>query len=109
MTTYTTSNGCNMLECYPLNWRIEKTYAIECENNPDFYVIDIGSLADMWQATLIPETMILSFCSLHYSKDEVYRFKVRSIEQASELVLSFAEGMNQLESLEGTIYKVKSL
>jgi hypothetical protein len=93
-----------MLQCYPLNWEICKTYAIECGPNPEFYIINVGSIDDMWQATLIPETMILSFCSVHYSNNEVYRFKVDSFAQASELVLKFAEGMGRIDDLVGTIY-----
>lgn len=94
-----------MLKCYPLNWRVEKKYYDGTrEMNPDFYVINIGGLADMWQAGLDPDTMIVSFCSMHYSTNEVYRFKVETIEEASEMVLKFAKGMGILESLEGTIY-----
>ncbi len=104
INTFLTGNGIKMLRCYPLNWRIGKTYVIDTDPNPIFYVIDIGSISDMWQATLIPETMIVSFTSLHYSLDEVYRFKVDSIEEGSNLVLKFAMGMNQLEHLKGTIY-----
>lgn len=110
MKIFITPNNILMLECKPLNWRIEKKYAIECDPNPIFYVIDVGTLSDLWQCTLIPETMILSFCSYHYSKEEIYRFKVESIEEASEWVLKFAEGMgfvndiNIYEELKETIY-----
>lgn len=93
-----------MLKCSPLNWEICKTYAIERDPNPEFYIINVGSLSDMWQCSLIPETMICSFTSVHYSNHEVYRFKVESIEEASELVLKFAKGMNQVENLMPTIY-----
>lgn len=101
---FTTTNGVLMLRCHPLNWRIEKTYAIARDPNPEFFVINIGSLDEMWQATLIPETMILSFCSVAYSADEVYRFQVDFIEEASEMVLKFAKGMGRLDDLKGTIY-----
>jgi hypothetical protein len=101
---YKSTNGINMLKCFPLSWEICKTYAIECQPNPEFYIIVVGSIDDMWQATLIPETMILSFCSVHYSANEVYRFKVESVEEASELVLKFAKGMNRIDDLINTIY-----
>jgi hypothetical protein len=102
---YTTKNGILMLKCYPLNWRVEKKYYDgTMEINPDFYVIAIGGLSDMWQAGLDPDTMVLSFASIHYSSNEVYRFKVDSIEEASEMALKFAKGMRILESLDGTIY-----
>jgi hypothetical protein len=106
---YRSSNGIEMLECLPLNWQIIKTYAIECDPNPECYIIHIGGLGDMWQALLDPEKMIVSFCSLAYSADEVYRFKVESLEEASEMVLKFAKGMNQEESLKETIYTKRKL
>lgn len=104
MKTFKLKNGVEIYQCLPLNWRVEKTYAIDIPNNPKFLIINVGSIADMWQATLIPETMILSFCSVHYSNNEIYRFKVDSIEEASKWVLKFAEGMNCLEDLKETIY-----
>lgn len=103
-TRYKTRNGISMQRCSPLNWEVIKTYAIERDPNPECYVINIGGLSDMWQALFNPEKMIVSFCSLHYSLGEVYRFKVESIEEASEMALKFAKGMEKLESLEGTIY-----
>jgi hypothetical protein len=103
---YKSTNGIDMLKCFPLNWEICKTYTIvnTGELNPEFYVIRVGWLDDMWQASLIPETMVLSFCSLHYSANEVYRFKVETMEEASELVLKFAKGMNRIDDLINTIY-----
>ena len=103
---YTTKNNLEMLKCYPLNWRVEKKYAITHpgEVNPEFYVINIGSLSDMWQVAYIPETMIVSFHSMHYSNHEVYKFKVDNIEQASLLAMMFAEGMNQVDNLRDTIH-----
>jgi hypothetical protein len=93
-----------MYKCLPLNWRIEKTYAIDCDPNPEFLLIHVGSLSDMWQCTLFPEAMLLTICSCHYSDYERYRFKVESIEEASELVLKFAKGMDQIDNLNETIY-----
>jgi hypothetical protein len=101
---YKTSNNLRMLKCFPLNWRISKKYAIEKENNPDFYIIDVGSMStEMWQAILVPETMTLSFTCVSNSCDS-FRFKVNSIEEASEIVLKFVKGMNQLKHLKETIY-----
>jgi hypothetical protein len=99
-----------MIECKPLNWQVQKKYArtVGHEVNPEFYTIHVGSLSDMWQASLLPESMILSFTSMHYSNDEVYRFKVESIKEASEMVLKFAKGMDQLENLKNTIYMSSS-
>lgn len=106
MNRFKTKNGINMISCLPLNWQVEKTYVstVPDELNPEFYLINVGSIDEMWQCALIPKTMILSFCSAHYSKSEVYRFKVSSLEEASELVLKFAEGMNRLDDLKDTIY-----
>lgn len=106
MKRFRTKNGIDMIRCLPLNWQILKKYRIHNpeEENPEFYIINVGSLDEMWQCTLIPETMILSFCSLHYSKDEVYRFKVETLEEASEMVLKFAKGMNRLNDIKDTIY-----
>lgn len=103
---YKSRNHLEMLKCYPLNWRVEKKYAIvnPGEENPELYMISVGSLSQLWTAILVPETMILSFSELSYSADEVYRFKVESIEEASELVLKFAKGMDKYENLKGTIY-----
>ena len=100
-----------MLKSHPLNWRIENKYNIvnRNEDNPIFYCISVGSLDDMWLASLIPETMILSFTSYHYSNNEVYRFKVDSIEDASEIVLKFAKGMDRLSDLHDTIYWNKDI
>jgi hypothetical protein len=104
--TFKSKNGINMIRCYPLNWQVGKKYAavMDGELNPIFYFINIGSIDDMWQATLIPESMILSFCSLHYSHHEVYKFKVDSLEEASEMVLKFSKGMNRLDDIKETIY-----
>jgi hypothetical protein len=103
---YKSVNNLEMLKCDPLNWRVEKTYATvnPGEENPEFYIISVGSISQMWNAILIPETMILSFYEMSYSGNGVYRFRVENIEEASELVLKFAKGMNQYENLEGTIY-----
>lgn len=102
---YYINNGIRILRCYPLNWEIHERYAVKTKPNPEFfYTISVGSIGDIWQASLIPETMILSFTSLHYSKSEVYRFKVDTFEEASEMVLKFAKGMQQIENLEHTIY-----
>lgn len=109
MSVFITRNGIKMLKCKPLNWEVIKTYAIDCDPNPENYVINIGSMSDMWQALLMLDTMVLSFCSLHYSKDEVYRFTVKSVEEASELVLKFAKGMGIEDSLDGTIYTTKMI
>ena len=109
--TYKSSNGLTMLKCSPLNWRIERIHKIDVASrklviDPDvqIYIIDVGSLSDMWQASLNSQTMILSFTSMHYSSDEVYRFKVDNIEEGSSLVLKFAEGMDQVKNLKDTIY-----
>lgn len=104
MERFTTSNDILMLRCIPLNWEIVQKYALEYEPNPELYVINVGSLSDMWQCLFNPETMIISFTSLHYSNHGVYRFKVDTIEEASQMVLKFAEGMDQMENLKGTIY-----
>lgn len=109
MERFTTKNDILMLRCFPLNWEITQKYAYDYEPNPELYVINVGSLSDMWQCLLHPETMIISFTSLHYSNDEVYRFKVDTIEEASEMVLKFAKGMNILDSLDNTIYMIKKL
>ena len=106
MEQYTTTNSILMLKCFPLNWEVVKTYkkVFDDEKNPEIYVINIGSLSDMWQVSLRPDTMIVSFTSLHYSNHEVYRFKVDEIEDASKLALNFAIGMDQLDNLKNTIY-----
>lgn len=101
---YKLGNGLQMVECHPLNWRVEKKYAIECKPNPEFYVIDVGGISDMWQALFDPEKMKVSFSSMAYSADEVYRFSVESLEEASEMVLKFAKGMDQIDNLRGTVY-----
>lgn len=101
---FLTKNNILMLKTQILNWRICKRYATKSIPNPEFYVINIGDIGDMWQATLIPETMILSFSSLHYSNDSVYRFEVNSIDDASNIVLKFIKGMNQLNNIIDTIY-----
>lgn len=95
-----------IFRCSPLNWEIEKKYVSlkEREDNPEIYVIHIGSLDDMWSVVFNPKTMIYSFTSVHYSKDEVYKFKVDSIEEASQLAEKFAIGMGRLDDIEGTIY-----
>lgn len=109
MRRYKLQNGCVMLECKPLNWRVEKTYYEDAispgDPNPEFYIINVDNMNDMYQCTLIPETMILSFCSTAYSSNTVIRFKVNNIEEASRMVERFAIGMGMMDSLEGTIYK----
>jgi hypothetical protein len=104
MTRYITPNGLNMIKCYPLNWQVENVYAAKVKYNPEYYSIAIGSIDQMWKAIIFPETMILSFSSVSYSHDEVYRFKVETLEEASELVLKFAKGMGRLDDLVDTIY-----
>ncbi len=104
MIKYQTDNGLIMVRCFPLNWQVQKTYAIDTDSNPEFYTIHVGSISDMWQASFLPDKMIVTFTSMHYSNHEVYKFKVDSIREASELVLKFAKGMNQLDNLLHTIY-----
>lgn len=106
MKRYKLNNGCVMLECKPLNWRIEKTYYDDYKgHNPEFYIINVGGMSDMYQCTLIPETMILSITKTAYSSNTVIRFKVDSIEEASRVVERFAIGMGMMDDLENTIYK----
>jgi hypothetical protein len=103
METYRTKNNIEMVSCEPLNWQIIRP-TFDADPYGPLYVIYIGSLSDMWQASFSFENMTVSFTSMHYSDHEVYRFKVDSIEEASELVLKFAKGMNRVEDLKETIY-----
>lgn len=93
---YTTSNGIRMVKCEPLNWRFE--------DNPNIFIIHVGSLDDMWQATYRESDQILSITSLHYSNDEVFKFKMGSLEDASQLVKKFAMGMGRWEDMKDTIF-----
>jgi len=104
---FKTSNGITMLRCKPLSWEIIKRYSITLDGklNPEDLVIHIGGLDEMYQALLNLDTMILSFTNSGWDSDDgVYRFKVKTIEDASILVMQFAEGMNKVDSFKGTIY-----
>ena len=91
MERYKSTNGLDMLRCQPLNWRIQRTY--RDGTGPEFFSISVGSLSEMFVCVYIPEEKTLSFSNMSYSSDCSVKFRVENFQDASKMVLSFAEGM----------------
>jgi len=105
MERFKTSNGIEMLRCNLLNWAISNKYVEGYKGvNPEVYYINIGSIDEMWSCMVYLDTNILSIANVSYSSEEVFRFKIDDLEQATDIVYRFAEGMNKLDSLKDTIY-----
>lgn len=105
---FTTSNRIPMISCEPLSWQVQKTYhGDHIKPNPEFYSIGIGDMAEMWLATFLPETMELNFSNYSEDSHDIVRFKMDSLEQASDMVLRFAKGMGMEDNLKETIYTLK--
>lgn len=99
---FTTANGLTMVRCKPLNFRRDSVYAGSTDP-PYFYHIYVGGIADGHQCTYDDGKKILSIAYTMYSSDDpVIKFKVFSIEEASKLVLKFANGMGV--NLSNTIF-----
>lgn len=107
MEKFRTRNGVEMVRSTPLNWLVSKRYAapMKGEENIEDLVIHIGSLDEMYQVLLKLDEMVLSFTECGFDSDSgVFRFRVKSIDEASTLVWRFAEGMKKTDSLINTIY-----
>jgi len=80
-----------MYACKPLNFQRVSIY--HGQEKPYGYMISVGSLAQMYVCTYDPDEGSLSITDMAYSSDWVIKFKVDSIEEASQLVKKFADGM----------------
>lgn len=103
MKTFISSNGINMVECQLYNWRVEPIYHGKPE--PTVYVMNMGSMSQMYQALYDPKTEILSLCDIAYSSDEVFRFYCSDLEEAEVIVAAFIKA-NEMD-MEDTIYLKK--
>lgn len=102
MERYKSVNGLNMLRCSPLNWKIERAH--RDGTGPEIFCISVGSIGEMFICVCTPEENKLSISNMSYSSDCSLQFKVGSFEEASKMVLSFAQGMGLDQNLKGTIY-----
>ena len=101
--TYKTPNNLIMVKGGVLDWCRKSKYR-DSTTEPYFYTIYVGSMSGGHICNYEDDTKILSIAySLYSSDDPSLKFKVESIEEASKIVESFANGMNI--DLNETIYK----
>ena len=87
METFKTINGITMAVGELFNWRIQPVY--ESQKEPSVLVVNVGSMAEMFQCLYDQRTEILSICSLAYSSDEVFRFYCASLWDAEFIVNAY--------------------
>lgn len=101
---YKTRNDLTMVEAGVFNWQRESKYYGKEE--PYTYSIYVGSMADGHYCLYHDDKTL----SIAYSGEEggpTLIFKVSSIEEASDIVKKFSDGMEI--DLSGTIYDPKEL
>jgi hypothetical protein len=103
MKEFKSSNGILMVEGKLFNWRKESMYF--GKEAPYIYVIDAGSIADMYTATYQEKEKELCISRMGFSLDFVARFFCDDIYVAEIIVQSFIKG-NHLD-MKGTIYTKK--
>lgn len=107
MKTFKTRNGMTMSDTTPLFWEQQHTYADN--TGPIFYSIYVSTaFMDGHLCVYDPDKQIVSISfARHSSDDPSMKFEVNSIEEAGELVIKFAKGMNCLRDLESSVYGTK--
>lgn len=99
---YKTKNNLTMIKGGLLDWQRKNKYHGSNEETY-FYTIYVGSMSGGHICNYEFETNLLSIAYSSYSSDDPsLRFKVSSIEEASDIVAKFAIGMNI--DLKDTIY-----
>lgn len=95
-----------MVEAGCLNW--QKQTINRDGTGGYFYNIYVGGLAEGHICNYRDEEKLLSIAYAAYSSDDPsLRFKVKDINEASEIVKKFADGMKV--DMSGTIYEIKKV
>tara|TARA_R110000772_G_scaffold35637_4_gene85809 strand:+ start:23731 stop:24048 length:318 start_codon:yes stop_codon:yes gene_type:complete len=93
------SNGVNMIESIPLNWEVRKENSDG--SGDEYFSIFIGGMGE--GHICIFKKGILTISNMMYSSDDPpLRFKIENLREASKIIYSFSQGMN--DDLVGTIY-----
>jgi outer membrane lipoprotein-sorting protein len=74
------------------NWKIENEY--KDGGGQDLYVMEIGSMLDMYQAVYDPLLKKLTISNLSYDNSDSQTFHCIDLDFAETMVESFSKGMN---------------